>query len=222
LLLAIWCAALPGAAQAFGFTPQSDIKQGAEAAKLVEQEIGLYPAPLTEAYVRQLGQRLAATANDKRWDFRFNIVDQKEPNAFAIPGGGIYVSRGLLTLVNSEDELAGVLAHEIAHVTQRHSANRQRRGFLPGLLSLPGNLVGSVVSQISGHSLMLLLILSAGHGLAPIAVAKKARLTASAFAPLPQPATIPMPSGKSCSAWKRTCALKRTRNGGSASLTPIP
>jgi len=56
-----------------------------------------------------------------------------------IPGGGIHVSHGLMALLEREDELAGVLAHEIAHVTQRHSAKQQRKSLLPGLLSLPGN-----------------------------------------------------------------------------------
>lgn len=91
-----------------------------------------------------------AMVNDPRWPFRFQIVNQSEPNAFAIPGGGIYVSRGLLALVEREDELAGVLAHEIAHVTQRHSAKQQRKGILPGLLSLPGNVVGNVVGEDLG------------------------------------------------------------------------
>jgi predicted Zn-dependent protease len=119
-------------------------------AKLVERSIGLVTGTETEAYLRDLGARLAAAADDARWQFRFQIVDQAEPNAFAIPGGGIYVSRGLLALVNREDELAGVLGHEIAHVTQRHSARQQRKGFLPGLLALPGNLVGNVVSENLG------------------------------------------------------------------------
>jgi predicted Zn-dependent protease len=93
---------------------------------------------------------LVATVNDPRWKFTFHIVDQQEPNAFAIPGGGIYVSRGLLALVNREDELAGVLGHEMAHVTQRHSARQQRKSILPGLLSLPGNVVGAVVGEDLG------------------------------------------------------------------------
>jgi predicted Zn-dependent protease len=137
-------------AQLLGPSPQSDIEQGAEAAKQVEQQIGLYSLPKADAYVSELGARLAATANDPRWKFTFHIVDQPEPNAFAIPGGGIYVSRGLLALVNREDELAGVLGHEIAHVTQRHSARQQRKGFLPGLLSLPGHVVGNVVGENLG------------------------------------------------------------------------
>lgn len=140
----------PAQGQLLGPSPQRDIEQGAEVARLVEQQIGLYSAPDAEAYVRAVGERLVTVVNDPRWRFRFQIVDQTEPNAFAIPGGGIYVSRGLLALVNREDELAGVLAHEIAHVTQRHSAKQQRKGILPGLLALPGNVVGNVVSEDLG------------------------------------------------------------------------
>jgi len=149
-VLAAWLAASPVQGQLFGSSPQSDIEQGAGVAKQVEQQIGLYSLPKADAYLSELGARLAATANDPRWKFTFHIVDQQEPNAFAIPGGGIYVSRGLLALVNREDELAGVLGHEIAHVTQRHSARQQRKGFLPGLLSLPGNVVGNVVGEDLG------------------------------------------------------------------------
>ena len=153
--LALLCF-LPGFSSArgqllFGSSAKSDIEQGAEVARLVEKQIGLCSAPQTEAYLRDVGQRLTNTVNDSRWTFRFQIADQKEPNAFAIPGGGIYVSRGLLALINREDELAGVLAHEIAHVTQRHSAREQRRGILPGLLSLPGKVVGGVVSEDLGN-----------------------------------------------------------------------
>ncbi len=148
--LATWALATGSYAQLFGSSPQHDVEQGAEAAKLVERQIGLCSLPVTEAYVRAVGERLVAAAGDPRWKFSFQIVDQEEPNSFAIPGGGIYVSRGLLALLEREDELAGVLAHEIAHVTQRHSARQQRKGFLPGLLSLPGNVVGNVVSDDLG------------------------------------------------------------------------
>jgi predicted Zn-dependent protease len=141
---------LSAQAQLFGPSAERDVEQGASVAKLVEEQIGLYKDPKAEGYLREVGNRLAAATKDSRWSFRFQIADQEEPNAFAIPGGGIYISRGLLALVNREDELAGVLAHEIAHVTERHSARQQRKGILPGLLSLPGNLVGSVVSEDLG------------------------------------------------------------------------
>ena len=126
--LAVLFSANPVQGQLLGPSPQRDIEQGAEVAKQVEQQIGLYSLPKADAYVGELGARLVAIVNDPRWKFTFHIVDQKEPNAFAIPGGGIYVSRGLLALVNREDELVGVLSHEIAHVTQRHSARQQRKG----------------------------------------------------------------------------------------------
>jgi predicted Zn-dependent protease len=149
-VLVAWFSSSPVQAQLLGPPPQRDVEQGAEVAKQVEQQIGLYSLPSADAYVSELGARLAKTANDPRWKFTFHIVDQQEPNAFAIPGGGIYVSRGLLALVNREDELAGVLGHEIAHVTQRHSAHQQRKSILPGLLSLPGQVVGNVVGEDLG------------------------------------------------------------------------
>lgn len=149
-VLAFRMFAVPAQGQLLGPPAQHDVEQGAEVAKLVERQIGLYSMPKTDAYLGEVGGRLVAAVNDPRWKFSFQIVDQQEPNAFAIPGGGIYVSRGLLALVNREDELAGVLAHEIAHVTQRHSARQQRKGILPGLLSLPGNLVGNVVGENLG------------------------------------------------------------------------
>ena len=147
---AVWFAASPVQGQLLGPPPQRDIEQGAAVSKQVEQQIGLYSLPKADAYLGELGARLVASVNDPRWKFTFHIVDQPEPNAFAIPGGGVYVSRGLLALLEREDELAGVLAHEIAHVTQRHSARQQRKGILPGLLALPGNVVGNVVGENLG------------------------------------------------------------------------
>lgn len=149
-VLASWPLATYSHAQLLSRSPQRDIEQGTEVARLVERQIGLCSLPVTEAYVREVGQRLVASAGDPRWNFSFQIVDQEEPNSFAIPGGGIYVSRGLLALLEREDELAGVLAHEIAHVTQRHSAREQRKALLPELLLLPGNVVGHVVSENLG------------------------------------------------------------------------
>jgi predicted Zn-dependent protease len=149
-MLAAWMVSSAAEAQWFGPSAQRDVAQGEEVAKLVEEQIGLYSSPKAEAWLSEVGGRLVAVVNDPRWKFSFQIVDQPEPNAFAIPGGGLYVSRGLLTLINREDELAGVLGHEMAHVTQRHSARQQRKGILPGLLALPGNVVGNVVGENLG------------------------------------------------------------------------
>src|SRR5262249_42167844 len=89
-VLARWTMATCSHAQLLGLSSR-DIEQGAEVSKLVERQIGLCSLPVTEDYLRQVGKRLVAAANDSRWDFQFQIVDQEEPNSFAIAGGGIYV-----------------------------------------------------------------------------------------------------------------------------------
>jgi predicted Zn-dependent protease len=109
-------------------TPYADEKVGREGAKAAEAEYGLVEDPELNRYVDEIGRRLARHAPGYGFDYRFAIVDDTAPNAFALPGGYIYVSRGLLALSNSEEELAGVLGHEIAHVALRHSAARQGLG----------------------------------------------------------------------------------------------
>jgi predicted Zn-dependent protease len=142
---------LLGGCLPLALTPiELDKELGKQTAKQVNEQIGLYEAPVTGEYVRAIGDRLAGNLEKKQFQFVFNIADQQEPNAFAAPGGYVYVSRGLLALANSEDELAGVLGHEISHVTQRHSVRQSRKGILPRLLTLPGRIVGGVVSQNVG------------------------------------------------------------------------
>lgn len=96
----------------------------AEGARAVEAQLGLVEDPELSAYVDAIGQRLAAEAPRRDVRYHFHVVAMDEPNAFALPGGHIYVSRGLLLLSNSEAELAGVLGHEIGHVEARHAAQR--------------------------------------------------------------------------------------------------
>jgi predicted Zn-dependent protease len=102
-------------------TPGGEARVGAAAAEEIERSVGLVEAPALEAYVDEIGQRLASGPRVRDGlTFEFRIADMIEPNAFALPGGYIYVSRGLLVLLNDEDELANVLGHEIAHVSARH------------------------------------------------------------------------------------------------------
>ena len=130
-----------------------EVKLGAGVAKQVEEQIGIYHAPETTAYIEAIGNRLVSNLDKNPFEFSFQIVDQPEPNAFAIPGGHVYVSRGLLILANSEDELAGVIGHEITHVTRRHSMKQMQKGILPGLLTLPGRVVGRVIDEDLGNLL---------------------------------------------------------------------
>jgi predicted Zn-dependent protease len=115
-------------------TEAHDRKAGEQAAEDVAAEMGILEAPELTRYVERVGQRVVRAAPRGDFEYHFQIVDQDVPNAFALPGGYVYVSRGLLVLSNSEDELANVLAHEVVHVANRHAAARQSMmGRLPAL-----------------------------------------------------------------------------------------
>jgi len=129
---------------------EKDRELGRETAEMVSEEMGLYDDADYSAYLKRVGQRLVQANPDQTFDYWFAIVDQYEPNAFALPGGYIYVSRGLLALTNSEDELAGVVGHEIIHVSLRHSARQMAKARVPVLLSLPGAVVGGVINDNLG------------------------------------------------------------------------
>ncbi len=107
-------------------TEYDDQRAGAEAEREVAAALGVVRDPKVQELVGAVGRRCAAKLPAQRFDYEFRVVDQWPPNAFALPGGAIYVSRGLLVLSNSEDELANVLAHEITHAAARHAAARQR------------------------------------------------------------------------------------------------
>src|SRR5690606_25608101 len=124
-------------------SPQQEVAAGREAAAQVAEQIGLVEDPALQRYVEAIGQRLAAASPRRDVQYRFAIADMPEPNAFALPGGWIYVSRGLLAYANSEDELANVMGHEIGHVAARHAAQRQTRATGVGLLSALGTLAAA-------------------------------------------------------------------------------
>ncbi len=107
--------------------PVSDEKQlGAKMAAQIETQTRPLADPAVVGYVREVGGRVAAASpNPDHWTFTFKVLDDpKTVNAFAIPGGNVYVYTGLLKAVQNEAQLAGVLAHEVAHVTSRHIAQR--------------------------------------------------------------------------------------------------
>jgi predicted Zn-dependent protease len=124
---------------------------GDEEAKKVEATLGIVADPELNAYVAAIGERLAGQAPADGYDFRFQVVDMKEPNAFALPGGHVYVSRGILMLANSEDELAGVIGHEIAHVLGRDSGSRISLGAPLTLATGIGAAATGIVSPVLGH-----------------------------------------------------------------------
>ena len=105
-------------------TVYDDQDVGEDQSELVASEMGFYADEDLERYVQSVAVRLLRYAPNRPFDYEFRIVDQLAPNAFALPGGKIFVSRGLLALVGSEDELAAVLGHEITHSAERHAAAR--------------------------------------------------------------------------------------------------
>lgn len=105
--------------------------------------------PALAAYVQAVGAKLAAVSERPAGPWQFLVVDRPEPNAFALPGGHVYVTRGLLALANSEDELAGVLGHEIAHVTASHSTKRLGAAVATAPLAIASGLAGLAVGIVS-------------------------------------------------------------------------
>lgn len=105
-------------------TEYDDRRVGDDQTDAVRAEMGIVDDEALNRYVQSVAIRLLRHAPPRPFQYEFKIVDQTVPNAFALPGGKIYVSRGLLALVGSEDELAGVLGHEITHAAERHAAAR--------------------------------------------------------------------------------------------------
>ena len=133
-------------------SPAQENKIGAEEHQKIIQQYGIYKDPKIQAYVTAIGNRVTKKTERPEVTYKFFVLDTPMVNAFALPGGYIYVSRGLLTLANNEAELAGVLAHEAAHITARHSAERYSHGVVTsvGATILSAVLKNSAASQALG------------------------------------------------------------------------
>ena len=121
-----------------------DRKLGEENAAMVEAQMGIYADKEKTAYINQVGQRLVSNLEKPLFDYQFHIVPDMSPNAFALPGGYIYITTGLIPLLESEDELACIIGHEIIHSNNRHSIKQLKKSILPRLLEVPGNLLGAL------------------------------------------------------------------------------
>lgn len=115
-------------------TPSQEVAIGREEHPKVIEEFGVYDElPALNAYVAEVAFRLHAASEMANQPFTFTLLDSDMANAFAIPGGYVYVTRGLMALANSEAEFAGVVGHEIGHVTARHAAQRSTQSVFAGL-----------------------------------------------------------------------------------------
>ncbi|PCI23272.1 MAG: peptidase M48 [Piscirickettsiaceae bacterium] len=109
----------------------------------VMKQYRAYDNPMLQKYVQSVGERVARVSHRKNLFYRFTLLDSTQVNAFALPGGYIYITRGLLVYLNSEAELAAVLGHELGHVTARHSVRQHS-------MSTTTNLLGALISAASG------------------------------------------------------------------------
>ena len=104
-----------------------EIELGRQMDAQVREEMGVYSDPELQRYVQDVGMRLARASDRPNLPWQFAVVDSPAVNAFALPGGFIYLTRGILPFLDNEAQLAGVLGHEIGHVTARHSAQQYRK-----------------------------------------------------------------------------------------------
>jgi predicted Zn-dependent protease len=123
---------------------------GRQADTGVIASIGLYPDPALQSYVQELGKKLAATSERPNLPWTFRVVDDPAVNAFAIPGGFVYVTRGILTHMTNEAELATVMGHEIGHVTARHTAHQMSEEQVASLGLAVGSIASSHIAKYAG------------------------------------------------------------------------
>src|SRR5512139_601447 len=122
----------------------SEVNIGSTNDAKIREKYGVYDNPELQAYVQQVGQKLAEQSHRKNLGYHFTVLDSEEVNAFALPGGYVYITRGIMAYLNSEAELAAVLGHEVGNITARHAVRQQAGATAAGVgATLIGILTGS-------------------------------------------------------------------------------
>ena len=130
------------------FSAQDDVQIGAQSAAQAEQQLPILRDSQVQAYVDRIGQRLAANAGGPQFNYQFRVVNASDINAFALPGGYIYVNRGVLDQARNEGEVAGVLAHEISHASLRHGTHQASKAYAAQMgISILGGILGGHIGQ---------------------------------------------------------------------------
>ncbi len=143
-----------------------EIQMGLQAHKDVLKEYPALDNPALQAYVNEIGQRLAQQSHRPQLKWQFTVVDSPDVNAFALPGGYVYITRGIMAYLDSEAELAGVIGHEIGHVTARHGVRQQSAQTAAGLGAVLGSVLVPGLGNQAGASLLQTLAQAwtAGYG----------------------------------------------------------
>jgi predicted Zn-dependent protease len=143
------------------YSPDKEIAMGKQLAEEVMRQVKSVDDPLLGEFVNRVGQNLARNS-DAKVPFTFRVIEDESANAFALPGGFIFVNTGLIKIASEEDEFAGAVAHEIAHVAARHLTCRATKGQIANMMSLPlgvilGGWVGYGVRQGAGVGVQTLM-----------------------------------------------------------------
>lgn len=149
------------------FSPQDDVQIGQQSAAQADQQLPILNDPVINQYVNAIGQRLAANAGGPAFQYHFKVVNSSDINAFALPGGFVYINRGVIDNARNEGELAGVMAHEISHAALRHGTHQASKAYLAqagiGILgSILGGRLGqnttNIIGQLGGLGLNVLFL----------------------------------------------------------------
>jgi len=148
------------------FSVEQDQEIGRQSAEEVERQLPILEDRSTAIYISAIGKRLAAVAPGARYPYQFKVVNASDINAFALPGGYMYVNRGLIEAAGVEGQLAGVMAHEMAHVALRHGTNQASKaylgqtglGILGGLVGNKSASTGKVIGAVGGFGLNTLFL----------------------------------------------------------------
>jgi predicted Zn-dependent protease len=147
LLCALWL--LLGSGPGLALSEKKEIEIGAEMHKEILANTPIYADEELQAYVRRIGNKLASNSDRAHLEWHFTIIDNQDINAFATPGGYVYINRGLMAYLNSEAQLAAVLAHEIGHIDGRHASEQQTMGTAAQIAS---TLLAGIVAYHTGSS----------------------------------------------------------------------
>ena len=152
ILCTVTCAVNPvsGKKELMFFSEKAEIALGQSTDNEIRQTYGIYQDKAMNDYVNAVGQKLAAFSFRPKLQFHFAVLDTPVINAFAAPGGFIYVTRGIMALMNSEAELAVVLGHEIGHVDARHSVKRLSGTLLISVGLLLGSALSEDIAKVAG------------------------------------------------------------------------
>jgi len=146
--------ALVSSLTACGISQQQEVQMGVEYAQQINAQLPIIQDPELNRYINVLGDSIARLTSRRDLDWHFFIVDARDVNAFAVPGGFVYVNRGLIERADQMDELAGVLGHEIGHVVRRHTVKQMEKAQGANVgVTLACILTGVCNSQVAGAAI---------------------------------------------------------------------